>query len=227
MFRFLVVYLLVLTALFGNEIELKTGEEFSKGYRIVVDCKIRDSLGVVDARVYFKDKKQKIYHCFAQMKCSNGNCKGVLPVPSKYTKSVEYIILYQNSAAKIYKTEKLTIRAAEFIELPPWQKFDLKRLPLKTELLKVPKQLYGFDDKVEVQTIPLESKLGYKAGIYSSAMVGIGDEAIVDGSYAGEVDVQREIIDLKKLKREGESSSFFSSPYTWIGGALVLLILFL
>jgi len=42
------------------------------------------------------------------------------------------------------------------------------------------------------------------------------------------VDVSREIIDMKKLKKEGESSSFLSSPYTWIGGGvLVLLVLFL
>lgn len=215
MYKVVMILVFGFSMLLSNELELEVHNKYSNGYRILIDCNIKDEVGISDARVYFKDAKQKIYHLFAPMSCKGESCRGTIPVPSKLTKSIEYIILYQNNSGEVYNSKEFKMNSAEMIELPNWQVFSQERLELKTELVNIPKQLYGFDDKVKIVSVDDENKLGFKAGIISQEMVGLESQTDVFGNYMGVV-AQRE--------KEVESDGFFSAPSTVV---IIMFILFL
>jgi hypothetical protein len=225
MFKFIIGTLFFANTLFafsvfGGDFEINPHEKFSAGFRILIDSNIKDKAGVVDARVYFKDKKQEMYHFFAPMKCKGENCVGTIPVPEKYTKAINYIIVYQNTKGEIFKSVEFKMYRAEFVTLPKWQKFSTKRLLVKTELNMIPKQLYGFDDKVELQTVLKENKIGYKAEIYGEDFVDEKTLNTVLGSYKGELE------DSEKPSEDPFKISDMITPDTVVGAGAAWFLLF-
>jgi hypothetical protein len=205
---------------FANSFDFKIHENYSPGYRVVIDGKINDDSGVYDARIYFKDTKQKIYHFFSPMECKGDSCKGVIPIASKFTKSFKYIVLYQNNAGDVFKTREFEISKKDMVELPSWQIKDTNRLNIKTELEMIPKQMYGFDDKVRVKKVSDDNKIGVLAGIVDPQMAGIKDKEVVSGEYDGKLNIKE-----TKMNDFGEmvDTSFLHSPYM-IGGLIILLL---
>ncbi|MEA3354645.1 MAG: hypothetical protein U9Q33_12610 [Campylobacterota bacterium] len=222
MIRDIFVLLILSCFLEANSFEFEPYDNYTEGYRVVIGGKINDTLGIYDARVYFKDKKQKIYHLFSSMKCKGDICQGTIPIASKETKSFNYLVLYQNNGGEIYKTREFEIFKKDLIELPKWQNTDRSRLTLNTELAKIPRQLYGFDDKVRIKEVLPEQKIGCLSKISNCEMAGVKDQMAISGTFKGELGLLDKELDKSE---KDENKSLLSSPYTI--GAIILLLFIL
>jgi len=177
--------------LVANTINFAPQESYANGYRIVINPIIKDDMGIYEARLYFKKDKAPNFQFFSTMRCKDNSCKGEIPIVEKRTKSIEYCIVYQNNAGKVYNTEIFKINERELLELPEWQTFKNDRLTLKTEMFKIPKKVYGFDDKVRIEAVDNSEKIGVIANLLTQDMVGVENIKDILGSYGGVIYVKR------------------------------------
>lgn len=213
--KLLCVLSVLITSVVAGEIALEQPEHFSKGYRIIIKATIKEDTGVADARVYFKSKNSKLYHFFAPMKCKGEVCEGVIPVTQSSTKKIDYFVLYQNNSADIFKTKELNIAQKEFLALPEWQNADTTRLILRSELVKTPKEVYGFNDSVKIEKVDTDAKIGLLAGVYTKKMVGVKEVSEVEGTFAGDA----------KTSNLSLGSISTGTALKAVGGFLLLMLL--
>lgn len=197
--KWLLVVLIFSSFVFSNQVSMKEMGVFVDGFRIQIEVKVKDPLGVSDGRIYFKNSSEGTYYYFAPMKCVEKKCIGTLPLTQKDLKNLDYFILYQNNGGNIYKTKELSMSKANKLTLPSWQTKDLEsRVVIKTEYSKIPNSLFGFKDYVRVEKVPIEEKLGLISEIYEGNIAGKANKDLVEGIYEGEVELSFELSDYFK-----------------------------
>jgi hypothetical protein len=169
--KIILFFTLFTLSLYAGAIRTDKHDFFTKGFRIVVDARISDTAGVYEARVYFKRHNVKHYQVYSVMKCKENRCYAELPRTNDHLRFLDYIVVYQNSAGVVFKSDTHTMEKRDMLELPAWQTLNRKPLTLESEYAKAPTWVNGFRDKFSIKKSVEESKMGVTVGIYPMELI--------------------------------------------------------
>ena len=175
---FILLYMILVSISSAGSIKPIKHEFFTKGYRIMPQVKIKDDTGIAQARVYFKRDTVQDYQVYVQMLCLQKSCSAELPLTSIHLKKLNYVIVYQNNAGKVYRSKTVTMEKRDMLELPSWQTLNLKELQIYSEYAKAPRFINGFKDSFTITKAQQDEVIGVKAGLYPMEL--ISPEASVD-----------------------------------------------
>lgn len=159
-----------------------TDEFYASGYRINIDAIIDEKTQIVEARVYFKDKRNRKYQAFSKMICKKKICRGVLPTPNEDTKEIFYTILYKSVSNKVYISKEYRLLKREMLMLGKNQIKDNNSFILGTDLKITPRYVYGFKDNYSIIKVPSKEKFAITAGLISTKD---GGKSKVTAKYGG------------------------------------------
>ncbi len=191
--RIILFFLLTFLSLEAKNIKHIINRFYATNYRIFIDAIIEEKSGIEDARVYFKSSKKREYLIYAPMKCKDIYCRAILPKPNRNRKNIFYKIIYQNNSGYVYSSDEVVMQKRDLLELKSYQTKDNKKIIFKTDLVKAPKEIYGFDDNFEIKTIPKSERIGVLAKIIKKEFAGIKDEEReINGKFGSKVGLMGE-----------------------------------
>jgi len=182
-------------AIDANKIKIETHQYFTKGFRIIIDASIHDDVGIYEARVYFKHKLVQNYQVYLPMTCMGNRCSTELPLTDLSLRELSYVVVCQNSAGKVYKSNEYTMQKRDLLELPSWQSLRKGALVLYTDYAKPMQSVRGFKDDISIKKSSGDP-LGVSAELYSMEL--INPEIEIDCSMCIDKNVSNNVLKVKK-----------------------------
>lgn len=151
---------------------------FIPEHRIKITAKVKDKDGVNLVRCYFKAEGQANFVFVSMNKTSGVKYDGILPAPSKYTNSIEYLLLVVNRKNVVVRSQPFTVNKEDKDKTPKWQDVSLEGdIKVSTELAKTTEPPKGFSDNITMDIVESSERFGSKTGIYAFLPSGAGGGA--------------------------------------------------
>lgn len=130
--RFLLIVLVViwvvpfivvqsLSAAAPTEIKHDAPKDFIPGFRINLDAEIKDDVGILTSRCYFKAKKDKSFIFVSMLSKGGSDYQATLPAPWLNSEAIDYVFVVVNNDKKVVRTEVFTMQERETEEAASWQ----------------------------------------------------------------------------------------------------------
>jgi len=183
------------SAIDTNKITIENHKYFTKGFRIIIDTSINDNVGIYEARVYFKHSLVQNYQVYSPMTCMGNRCSTELPLTDLNLRELSYVVVYQNSAGKVYKSNEYTMQKRDLLELPSWQSLRKNSIELYTDYAKPMQSVRGFKDNISIKKSSGDA-LGVSAKLYSIEL--INPEIEIDCSMCIDKNTSNNALKVKK-----------------------------
>jgi len=183
------------SAIGANKIKIEAHKYFTKGFRIIINTSINDDIGIYEARLYFKHSLVQNYQVYLPMTCIGNRCSAELPLTDLNLIELNYVVVYQNSAGQVYKSNEYTMQKRDLLELPSWQSLRKNSIKLYTDYAKPMKSIRGFRDKISIQKSSGDA-LGVNAKLYSMEL--INPEIEIDCSMCIDKNTSNNVLKVKK-----------------------------
>jgi len=133
MFKFVVMTLVLLMAAPVQTIWASPGKittkikhkppkkDYIPGFRIQLDAKIKDKVGLLASRCYFKAKKDKVFTFINMNHIGGKQYRGILPAPWVNSEFIEYMFVTVNKAKQVTRTQVFKIKESETKEAAQWK----------------------------------------------------------------------------------------------------------
>lgn len=179
------------------EIIHKPVETVQSGKRISLTTEVADPEGIKTVRVYFKTASSQNYNfvvleqvenvkksVFEQFKRLGSNFEGLafsglLPATIKGTTSIDYLIVVQNNASVVVKSQIYNISITPGAESP---KSNNDPIQVYSELDTAPTEIDGFSDNITIDVVESTGKLGGTAMLYGALSGGSEGAAVAGGT---------------------------------------------
>jgi len=183
------------SAIDSSKIKIETHKYFTKGFRIIVDATIRDDIGIYEARVYFKHSLVQNYQVYSTMTCMGNRCSTELPLTDLTLRELDYVVVYQNSAGNVYKSNTYTMQKRDLLELPSWQSLRKGAIKLYTDYAKPMQSVRGFSDNITIEKSSGDP-LGVDAELYPIEL--ITPEVKIDCSMCIDKNASNNVLKVKR-----------------------------
>ncbi|MDM8550863.1 hypothetical protein QUF72_12320 [Desulfobacterales bacterium HSG2] len=173
----------------AREAETEIGHDppayFVSGKRIKVEAVVRDDAGVNQVRCYFRAAGEADY-VFVEMKPAKGDTyEGILPSPSKETRTIEYLFLVVNGQDQVVSTQEYELSKDDEKDLPAWQQVRSEgNIQVSTELPEMTEPPTGFRDSIVMDVVESSVRFGVVAGLYAGIKSASGATAGATGTTA-------------------------------------------
>jgi len=154
----------------ASKVKIERQKYFTKSFRIIVNASISDSVGIYEARTYFKHSMTKNYQVYAPMTCRGNSCFTELPLTDASLMELDFVVVYQNSAGEVIKSDPHTMEKRDLLELPIWQSLNKKAIQLYTDYAKPMQSIRGFRDKINIKK-STGDRLGVAVGLYPLELI--------------------------------------------------------
>jgi len=150
--------------------------------RIMVQAEVTQGAAEVRLmRCYFRSTEQADYVFVGMTSEKDGVYNGILPAPSKDSKTIQYLFLVVDQKNQPIKTQVFMMNKQDDKDAPEWQQVSSDGdIQVSTELADAPKSVPGFSDSITTDVVESSARFGVAAGgIYPTASTGA---AIVTGT---------------------------------------------
>ncbi len=158
-------------------------EYFVAEKRIMVQAEVtQGAAGVKLMRCYFRATEYADYVFVGMTSEKDGVYRGILPAPSKDTKTIQYLFLFVDQGNKAMKTQVFMVNKQDDKDTSEWQQVssdgDIK---VSTESDEAPKSVPGFSDSITTNVVESSARFGAVA----SGTVATGTAATAGTAAAG------------------------------------------
>ncbi len=169
----------------ATEIYHKPAERAETGKQIAIYTEVADPKGIDEVRAYFKAqdaanynyivlqpssfKEKGLFESFASIGSDfRGQAfSGVLPAPANGCKAFEYLILVNNKANVVVKSQTYKVTVIGFSSEA---RREVVKIQVFTDLPNVPEKIDGFSDNIFLDVAESGARFGIVAGLYSEVV---------------------------------------------------------
>lgn len=104
-----------------TKIKHKSPKEYIPGFRINLDAEIKDDVGVLLARCYFKTKQDKNFAFVDMLPIADRDYRATLPAPWVNSEAIDYVFVVVNEEKKVVRSQVFIIKEKETEEAALWK----------------------------------------------------------------------------------------------------------
>ena len=104
-----------------TKIKHKSPKEYIPGFRINLDAEIKDDVGVLLARCYFKTKQDKNFAFVDMLPSADRDYRATLPAPWVNSEAIDYVFVVVNEEKKVVRSQVFIIKEKETEEAALWK----------------------------------------------------------------------------------------------------------
>ena len=104
-----------------TKIKHKSPKEYIPGFRINLDAEIKDDVGVLLARCYFKTKQDKNFAFVDMLPGADRDYRATLPAPWVNSEAIDYVFVVVNEEKKVVRSQVFIIEEKETEEAAAWK----------------------------------------------------------------------------------------------------------
>ena len=104
-----------------TKIKHKSPKEYIPGFRINLDAEIKDDVGVLLARCYFKTKQDKNFAFVDMLPIADRDYRATLPAPWVNSEAIDYVFVVVNEEKKVVRSQVFIIKEKETEEAAAWK----------------------------------------------------------------------------------------------------------
>lgn len=104
-----------------TKIKHKSPKEYIPGFRINLDAEIKDDVGVLLARCYFKTKQDKNFAFVDMLPNADRDYRATLPAPWVNSEAIDYVFVVVNEEKKVVRSQIFIIKEKETEEAAAWK----------------------------------------------------------------------------------------------------------
>jgi hypothetical protein len=104
-----------------TQVKHKPPGYYFPGFRIILDAQVKEDVGVLVVRCYFKTKREKNFVFVDMLPKDNPGYQATLPAPWINSEYIEYVFVVVNNDKKVTRTQVFTMEEKETKQAAAWK----------------------------------------------------------------------------------------------------------